>query len=71
MEYDCSSQKQLCKYALLLAHHILELINYHDMDNEIIKEVFSYYRIRNYLYYFLVLFYLYVYNIYEEKIFIF
>lgn len=31
----------------------------------------SYYRIRNYLYNFLVLFYLYVYNIYEEKIFIF
>lgn len=40
MEYDCSSQKQLCKYALLLAHHILELINYPDMDNEIIKEGF-------------------------------
>ena len=26
MEYDFSSQEQLCKYALLLAHHILKLI---------------------------------------------
>ena len=40
MEYDLSSQEQLCKYALLLAHHILELINYPDMDNETIKEGF-------------------------------
>lgn len=40
MEYDFSSQEQLCKYALLLAHHILELINYPDMDNETIKEGF-------------------------------
>lgn len=40
MEYDFSSQEQLCKYALLLAHHILELINYPDIDNETIKEGF-------------------------------
>ena len=40
MEYDFSSQEQLCKYALLLAHHILKLINYPDMDNETIKEGF-------------------------------
>ena len=39
MEYDFSSQEQLCKYALLLAHHILELINYPDMDNETIKDI--------------------------------
>ena len=39
MEYDFSSQEQLCKYALLLAHHILELINYPDMDNEIVYDI--------------------------------
>ena len=39
-EYEISSQVKLCKYALLLATHTLELINYPDMDNDIIKEGF-------------------------------
>lgn len=39
-EYEISSQVKLCKYALLLAAHILELINYPDMDNDTIKEGF-------------------------------
>lgn len=37
LEYDLSSQVKLCKYALLLAKHILQLINYPDAKNEIIK----------------------------------
>ena len=37
-EYEDASQIQLCKYALMLAAHILELINYPDSDT--IKEGF-------------------------------
>lgn len=37
LEYEKSSQTELCKYALLLATHILELVQYEDMENEIIK----------------------------------
>lgn len=36
-EYEKSSQVKLCKYALLLATHILTTIEYDDMDNPIIK----------------------------------
>lgn len=36
-EYEKSSQVKLCKYALLLAKHILKIIEYNDMDNPIIK----------------------------------
>ena len=36
-EYEKSSQIKLCKYALLLATHILTTIKYNDMDNSIIK----------------------------------
>ena len=32
-EYELASQVQLCKYALKLAAHIRELINYSDPDN--------------------------------------
>lgn len=39
-EYENSSQVQLCKYALDLATHILELINYPDLDNDTITEGF-------------------------------
>lgn len=39
-EYETSSQEKLCKYALLLATHILELISYPDMENDTIKEGF-------------------------------
>ncbi len=37
-EYEKSSQVTLCKYALLLAMHILEVIEYDDMDHPVIKE---------------------------------
>lgn len=36
-EYERSSQIKLCKYALLLATHILILVKYDDMDNPAIK----------------------------------
>lgn len=36
-EYEKSSQVKLCKYALLLATHILTTIEYDDMDNPTIK----------------------------------
>lgn len=36
-EYEKSSQVKLCKYALLLATHILMVIGYKDIDNPIIK----------------------------------
>ncbi len=39
-EYETSSQVQLCRYALLLASHILELVKYPDPENDIIKEGF-------------------------------
>ncbi len=35
-EYEKSSQVKLCKYAILLAEHILTTIKYKDMDNPII-----------------------------------
>lgn len=37
-EYEMSSQIELCKYALLLATHILTMAGYQDMDNAVIKE---------------------------------
>lgn len=40
-EYEKSSQIKLCKYALLLATHILKIIKYDDMDNSIIKEGYA------------------------------
>lgn len=40
-QYEKSTQVQLCKYALILANHVLEMINFPDLDNEIIKEGFS------------------------------
>lgn len=36
-EYERASQVQLCKYALLLATHILTVIAYKDMENPIIQ----------------------------------
>ncbi len=39
-EYETASQVQLCKYALMLAAHILELINYTGRDTGTIKEGF-------------------------------
>ena len=40
LEYESASQFQLCRYALLLAEHILRIINYPDRDNAEIKEGF-------------------------------
>lgn len=40
-EYEKSSQVELCKYALLLATHILKLAQYNDMDNSILKNGYS------------------------------
>ena len=40
VEYENSSQVKLCKYAILLSKHILELIKYPDMNNAAIKEGF-------------------------------
>lgn len=40
-EYGKSSQIKLCRYALLLATHILTMIGYGDMDNPIIKEGYA------------------------------
>lgn len=37
-EYEVSSQIKLCKYALLLATHILTMVGYPDIDNEVINE---------------------------------
>lgn len=39
-EYDLSSQIKLCKYALMLAAHILTMVNYQYMDNAVINEGF-------------------------------
>ncbi len=39
-EYDSASQVQLCRYALMLAVHILELIDDTDLDDGTIKEGF-------------------------------
>ena len=40
LEYKSSSQVKICKFALLLANHILELINYPDINNETIQNGF-------------------------------
>lgn len=40
-EYEKSSQTKLCKYALLLATHILTAIEYDDIDNSTIKEGYA------------------------------
>ena len=37
-EYETASQIQLCKYALMLAAHIRELVESSNLDNEIIEE---------------------------------
>lgn len=40
-EYEVSSQIKLCKYALLLAAHILTMVGYPDIDNAVINEGYS------------------------------
>lgn len=40
-EYEKSTQIKLCKYALLLATHILTIIDYDDMNNPIITEGYA------------------------------
>lgn len=40
-EYEKSSQVKLCKYALLLATHILTMIDYGGMDNPIIADGYA------------------------------
>lgn len=40
-EYEKSSQVKLCKYALLLATHILTMIDYGDMNNPIITDGYA------------------------------
>jgi hypothetical protein len=40
-EYENSSQIKLCRYALLLAEHILKTIDYHDADSLAIKAGFA------------------------------
>lgn len=40
-EYEKSSQVKLCKYALLLATHILTIIEYDDMNNSIIRNGYA------------------------------
>lgn len=40
LEYENSSQVRLCQYALLLARHILELVNYPYQNNEVIQNGF-------------------------------
>lgn len=40
-EYEKSSQIKLCKYALLLATHILAIIDYDGMNNPIIAEGYA------------------------------
>ena len=40
-EYEKSTQIKLCKYALLLATHILTIINYDDMNNPIITNGYA------------------------------
>lgn len=39
-EYEISSQIRLCKYALLLATHILALVQFKDIHNIVIQEGF-------------------------------
>lgn len=41
MEYENSSQIRLCKYALFLAKHILELIEYNSINHAIIQQGFK------------------------------
>lgn len=40
-EYEKSSQVKLCKYALILATHILTTVEYKDKENPIIKEGYA------------------------------
>lgn len=40
-EYEKSSQVRLCKYGILLAQHILEKIQYEDLNNPIIREGYA------------------------------
>lgn len=40
-EYKHSSQVELCKFALLLAEHILTLVRYENMDDPIIKNGYA------------------------------
>lgn len=40
-QYEISSQVKLCKYALLLAKHILEVGQYEEIDNVMIQEGFQ------------------------------
>lgn len=40
LEYENSSQVRLCQYALLLARHILELVNYPYQNNKVIQNGF-------------------------------
>ena len=40
-EYEKSSQIKLCKYALLLATHILTMIDYDDINNPIITDGYA------------------------------
>jgi len=40
-EYEKSSQIRLCKYALLLATHILTMIDYDDRNNPVITDGYA------------------------------
>jgi len=40
-EYEIASQIKMCKYALALAKHILEIVHYKDIDNVIIQDGFK------------------------------
>lgn len=37
-EYEIASQIKMCKYALALAKHILEFVQYENIDDAIIQE---------------------------------
>ncbi|MBR3356677.1 MAG: hypothetical protein IKG46_02505 [Solobacterium sp.] len=39
-EYEASSQIRMCRYALQLANHIFQLIDYPETENEMIREAF-------------------------------
>lgn len=38
LAYESSSQIKMCKYTLLLATHILELVEYKELQNPTLKE---------------------------------
>lgn len=40
-KYETASQIKMCKYALALAKHILEVVQYEDIDNVIIQDGFK------------------------------